>query len=102
LEALYSIQIQDASHQFRVLIVDLLLEGGGSGVEEMHDTLARLHNQSVRGQRQVLGFLQSLGLDECETGLSNRGNVGEVGEARGLYRYVEDDGVLGELVKVGY
>jgi hypothetical protein len=53
-------------------------------------------------QSQILSLLQCLGLKEREARLPDGSDVGEVRESSGLYRYVEDDGVLGELVEVWY
>ena len=68
----------------------------------MNDTLARLHGQCMCCQSKILGFLQCLGLDECESRLPDGGDGREVGEAGRLYRHVEDDWVLGELVEMWY
>lgn len=41
-------------------------------------------------------------MKECEATLSYGGNFGIIGNTGGLQRNVDNDGVLCELVKVGY
>jgi len=64
----------------------------------VNDTLARLDSQGMCSQSKILQLLQCLRLDEGESRLPDGSDIGEVGEARWRYRYVENDGVLGELV----
>lgn len=56
----------------------------------------------MRRQRDVLGLLQRLGLKEGEARLSDGGDVRVVGVSGRLQRDMEDDGILGQLVEVGY
>ena len=68
----------------------------------MNHTLSRLDGQSMCSQSNVLCLLQCLRLQKGEATLPDGRDDGEIGEARGLHRYVDDDRVVCELVEVGY
>ena len=66
----------------------------------MDNALARTSCQGVCGNRQILGLLQGLGLEECEATLPNRSYVGIVGGASGLEGNVYDDGEVCQLIEM--
>jgi len=72
------------------------------GVEEVDDTTTALDGQRVRGKRQVLRLLQGVTLYKCEASVPDARDVAIVGVSCGVQGNVDDQRVLGQLVKVGY
>lgn len=66
----------------------------------MNDTLSRLDGQSMGSQGNILSFLDSLRVQECEAALANGADDGVVREWGGLEGDMDDEGEVGKAVEV--
>lgn len=66
----------------------------------MDDTLAGLASQSMSSERNILGLLKGLRVQECETALPDGADRGVVREGVGFQSDVDNDGGVREAVEV--
>lgn len=66
----------------------------------MDHTLTGLASQSMSSERNILGLLKGLGVQECEAALPNGADCGVVWEGVGFQSDVNNDGGVRKAVEV--
>ncbi|KAH8429622.1 uncharacterized protein LDX57_007293 [Aspergillus melleus] len=95
-----STQVQQRLHDIHVFLGDGLITGRVRRVKEMNDTLSGLASQGMRGDSDILRFLDGLRVQEGETTLPYRADHRVIWERVGLQGDMDDDGVVRQAVEM--